>query len=397
MKTLYIECHMGAAGDMLLAALLDLLGEPDVWTGKLNALGLPDVHISCEAGIKCGLRGLRAAVTVHGHAEDGHHHEHHSHTGLSDIQKMIAALPLPQKVRDDAAAVYQLIASAEAEAHGCPVDLVHFHEVGALDAVADVAGVCLLMDALSPGRIAASPVHVGCGEVQCAHGVLPVPAPATAALLRGVPVYGGEVRGELCTPTGAALLRYFVKEYIPLPLMAIEKTGIGLGKKDFAPRANCVRLFWGDNFDGGGALQGGQGANGTVAELCCNLDDMTGEEIGYAVGALFGEGALDVFTVAAQSKKNRPGVLLSVLCREGEADRFAALMLKYTSTFGVRKRLCERYTLERSVERRGTPYGPVEVKTGEGYGVRREKAEYESAAEAARARGVPLRDVTGKI
>jgi uncharacterized protein (TIGR00299 family) protein len=361
---------MGAAGDMLLAALLDLTGNPGGLVEKLNALGLPGVRFAVSEGKKRGLRGLSADVTVHGcHEEDDRHHHH---TGLSDIQSVIASLPVSQTVKDNAGAVYRLIADAEAEAHGCPVDLVHFHEVGAMDAVADVAGVCMLMEALSPDTVLASPVHAGSGTVKCAHGVMPVPAPATAVLLRGVPVYGGEVRGELCTPTGAALLKHFVKEFAPLPPMSITKTGIGLGKKDFDPYCNCVRLFWGE---------AAGGANDAVAELRCNLDDMTGEEIGFAAGVLFKEGALDVFATPVQMKKNRPGVLLTLLCPVADADRFAALMLKHTTTFGVRKTVCERYILERSVEKRVTPYGEIAVKTGRGYGVCKEKAEYDSVAE----------------
>ena len=388
MKTLYIECHMGAAGDMLLAALLDLTDNPGEWVEKLNALGLPGVHIAVSKGKKRGLRGLSAEVTVHGH----HEHESgqgtcslpqantdgratsgcHHHTGLSDIQSIIASLPVSQNVKDNAGAVYQLIAGAEAEAHGSPVDLVHFHEVGALDAVADVTGVCMLMEALAPDAVFASPVHAGSGTVKCAHGVMPVPAPAAAILLRGVPVYGGEVKGELCTPTGAALLKHFVQEFTPLPPMTIHKTGVGLGKKDFEPFCNCVRLFVGET---------AETSNDTVAELRCNLDDMTGEEIGFAVGLLFKEGALDVFTTPVQMKKSRPGVLLTLLCPADEAGRFAALMLKHTTSFGVRKTVCERYILERSVERRVTPYGEIAVKAGRGYGVCKEKAEYDSVAE----------------
>lgn len=386
MKTLYIECHMGAAGDMLLAALIELTGEPDKWVEKLNELGLPGVHVSYERSEKCGIRGTRVKVTVHGHDEHDHHHEHHhDHSDLPEIQTLINALNVSQRVKDDAAAVYQLIASAEAEAHGCEVELVHFHEVGAMDAVADIVGVCMLMEALGADTIAASPVHVGSGTVHCAHGILPVPAPATASILRGIPAYGGTVDGELCTPTGAALLRHFAKDFIPMPSMRVEKIGIGLGTKDFAPRANLLRVFLGES--------GVSGSNDSIAELCCNLDDMTGEEIGYAVRLLLEAGALDVFTVPVQMKKDRPGTLLTVLCRIPDAGRLAVLMLRHTSTFGVRKSICERYMLDRSFEERETPFGSVTVKTGVGYGAEKTKIEYDSAVKAAERHNVPLRDV----
>jgi uncharacterized protein (TIGR00299 family) protein len=371
---------------MLLAALLGLTDNPKEWSDKISSLVPEGVRIAVEEGETCGLKGLRARVTASGHEEDGRRHHHH--TTLKDIDGMINALHLPPKVKADAVAVYRLLAGAEAEAHGRTVDLVHFHEVGALDAVADIVGVCFLINILSPDRIVASPVYVGSGTVECAHGMMPVPAPATACLLRGIPVVGGKVSGELCTPTGAALLRHFAEKFIPLPAMTVEKTGIGLGAKDFSPYPNCLRLFLGEE---------GQGSNNAVAEICCNLDDMTGEEIGFAVDALFKAKALDVFTVPAQMKKNRPGVLLTVLCPAEDADRFAALMLKHTSTFGVRKRICERVVLERSIEKRETSYGSVAVKAGSGSGVYKEKIEYESAADLAVSHGVNIRDVAKSL
>ena len=390
MKTLYIDCAMGAAGDMLLAALLDLTGNIDEWSQKLNAIGIDGVSITAGEAQTCGLRGLSVKVTVNGQEEGAHHHNdtHHHHATLQDIEGVIASLTLPSKVKADAIEVYRLLAQAEAEAHGCAVDLVHFHEVGALDAVADIVGVCFLINSLGFARIIASPVHVGEGTVTCAHGVLPVPAPATANLLRGIPIVGGKVNGELCTPTGAALLKYFAKEFVSMPAMTVEAVGVGIGSKDFSPYPNCLRLFSGEE---------SVHANNQIAELCCNLDDMTGEEIGFAVDALFREHALDVFTIPVQMKKSRPGVLLTVLCPIKDTEKFTNLMLKLTSTFGVRKHICDRVVLERSIEPRETPYGSVAVKAGSGGGVYKEKVEYESAASLALSHSVSIREVTASL
>ena len=263
---------------------------------------------------------------------------------MEEIASIIEHLDVSGRVKKDALAVYRLIAEAESKAHGRPVSQVHFHEVGALDAVADVVGVCLLMETIGPDAVVASPILVGSGQVRCAHGILPVPAPATAQILQGGPVYGGAVRGELCTPTGAALLAHFADEFGPAPTMAAEKIGYGMGKKDF-PAANCLRAFWGESAR----------VLPRVAELKCNLDDMTPEAIGFAVGALLDAGALDAFTESIYMKKNRPAVLLTCLCAEADAEKFARLMLAHTTTLGVRKSVQERYTLVSHIETARTP------------------------------------------
>lgn len=231
MKTLYLDCSMGAAGDMLTAALLELLPDQEEFLSQLNALGIPGVTIEKEKMSKCGIGGTHIRVKVHG-VEEGddsrHHHTHHHHThhhsGMHDVEHIVHHLPVTDKIRKDILAVYHLIAEAESHVHGVPVTEIHFHEVGTMDAVADVAAVCLLMDKIAPDRVAASPVHVGSGQIECAHGILPVPAPATAYILREVPTYGGEIRGELCTPTGAALLKYFVTEFGGMPVMRDRKS-----------------------------------------------------------------------------------------------------------------------------------------------------------------------------
>ena len=251
MRTLYLDCGMGAAGDMLTAALLELLPQPEAFVERLNGLGIPGVTYHREKAEKCGITGTHITVTVDGHTEGEHDHDHdhehhHHHSGMEEISHLIGHLPVSDRVRADIRAVYDAIAQAESRVHGVPVTDIHFHEVGAMDAVADVTAVCLLMEELAADQVIASPVHVGSGTVHCAHGVLPVPAPATALLLQGAPVYGGTIQGELCTPTGAALLRHFVTRFGEMPVMTTEAIGYGMGTKEF-DAANCLRAFWGQS------------------------------------------------------------------------------------------------------------------------------------------------------
>ncbi len=410
MKTLYLECAMGAAGDMLMAALLELVPDRDAFVAKMNALGLPGVTVAREAAVKCGIAGTHMKVAVHGeeeesldvhheHAYEHHDHEHghdhdhehdhdhdhdhghahHHHADLHGIGHIIDDLDIPEAVKKNALAVYQLIAEAEAHAHNRPVDEVHFHEVGALDAVADVVGVCLLMDMLAPEKVVASPVHVGSGQVKCAHGILPVPAPATAHILRGVPTYGGRIRGELCTPTGAALLKHFAGSFGDMPVMAVEKIGYGMGKKDFA-QANCVRAMLGDTASGADE----------ILELTCNIDDMTAERMGYAMEKLLGAGALDVFMTPIQMKKNRPGTMLTCLVRPADEDEIARLMLVHTTTLGVRVKRMARHILTPGGATVSTEYGDVRIKTAEGFGIQKAKPEFADAARIADEKNVPV-------
>ena len=400
MKTLYLECGMGAAGDMLMAALFELLKDREAFIARMNALDLPAVSVTAEKAEKCGIVGTHMKVTVdggeeefedvhehhhehdHDHHDHDHHeyeHHHHQHASPADIEALIEGLDVSAKVKADAKAVYALIADAESKVHGRPVSEIHFHEVGTMDAVADVVGVCLLMEMIGPEKIVSSPVHVGSGFVKCMHGILPVPAPATALILKGVPSYGGRIEGELCTPTGAALLKHFVSEFGDGPVMATEAIGYGMGRKNFE-RANCVRAFLGES----------EGGLEAITKLECNLDDMTGEEIGFAMDQLFKAGARDVFTQHIGMKKSRPGVLLSVICLREDADRLAAVMMKHTSTLGIRRQDMDRYILERSVEMIDTAYGPVRVKTASGLGVLRKKLEYDDLAALAEKNGVSL-------
>ena len=392
MRTLYLDCGMGAAGDMLTAALLELLSEPDRFVDKLNTLGIPGVEFRKEKTVKCGITGTHMSVLVqgeeegtedphHGHEhthehehehEHAHEHGHHHHSGMHEIEHIVADLKLPEKVEKDVLAVYGLIAEAESHAHGVPVSDIHFHEVGTMDAVADITAVCLLMNELAPDEVICSPVHVGSGHVKCAHGILPVPAPATAFILQGVPTYGGGIKGELCTPTGAALLKHFVTRFGDMPMMKTQAIGYGMGKKDFET-AICVRAMFGE----------GEDKTDTVLELSCNVDDMTAEEIGFAMERLFEGGANEVFTIPIGMKKSRPGTLIRVMCKEQDREKMLHLIFKHTSTIGVRQTPTHRYILDRRLEQVETPYGKVRRKISSGYGVSRAKYEYDDLAKIA--------------
>ena len=376
MRTIYLDCGMGAAGDMLTAALLELMPNQDAFVEELNGLGIPGIRFTAEKCEKCGILGTHMKVTVLGEEEDDHHH-HHGH--LADIRGIVSGLPLPTMVKLDILAVYEEIAQAESHVHGVPVEHIHFHEVGTMDAIADVTAVCLLLHRLAPDKIIVSPVHVGSGQVRCAHGILPVPAPATAYLLRGIPIYGGSIDGELCTPTGAALLKHFATEFGQMPVIKVQAIGYGMGRKDF-PRANCVRALLGET----------EAPIDAIVELRCNVDDMTGEAIGFALEQLLVSGALDAFTVPVCMKKSRPGVLITVLCREEKKEAMVHLLLKHTTTLGVREFPCRRYALSRTMEVVNTPFGPVRKKVSSGYGVRREKLEYDDLAKIAKEQHISL-------
>ena len=397
MKTLYLDCSMGAAGDMLTAALLELLPDPDAFVERLNGLAIPGVEFRREKTQKCGITGTHMSVMMHGKEEsphmhgdsnahsDGkadHDHAHvHEHHGMHEITHIVEDLKLPATVKADILDVYGLIAEAESHVHGKPVDDIHFHEVGTMDAVADITAVCLLMHEICPDETVVSPVHVGCGQVRCAHGILPVPAPATAFILKGIPTYGGEIHGELCTPTGAALIKHFATRFGNMPVMSTEEIGYGMGKKDFE-RANCVRAMLGNS----------PNLTDTILEMSSNVDDMTAEEIGFAEERLFEAGAVEVYTLPVGMKKSRPGCMICALCREPDRERILSAFFKHTSTLGVRENVFRRYVLSRAIETIPTPYGEIRRKVSEGYGVTRVKMEYEDLAKIAREKGISIRE-----
>ncbi len=475
MKTLYFDCGMGAAGDMLMASLYEICPDKAGFLKTMNEMGLPGLSVEAEPAVKCGITGTHMKVTIHGEEEESvdvdlqehvhdhaeqhdhdhhehchdhdkeagnhhhhetevHHHEmaadmadnthihaydhdhqpdhdhhdehdfhhththeethteehsghpHHHHTSMAGISHIIEHLNLPDEVKKDVVAVYHLIAEAESHVHGKTVEEIHFHEVGTADAIADIAGVCLLMHMIAPQKVIASPIHVGSGNVRCAHGILPVPAPATAFILQGLPIYSGVIKGELCTPTGAVLLKHFVTEFKEMPVMRTLAIGYGMGKKDFE-RANCVRVLLGETEETGSE----------VAELSCNLDDMTPEALGFVQEILFAAGALEVYTIPIGMKKSRPGILLTCMCRCNDKEKMVSLIFKHTTTLGIRESISKRYTLTRTMKEHETPYGVVREKVSEGYGVVRGKLEYEDLAKIAREQGMSLEEVKALV
>lgn len=384
MKILYLDCGMGAAGDMLSSALFELIDNKKEFLENINSAGIPSVIVTAENSVKCGISGTHLRVKINGEEEGKScsYHSSHHHNSLTDIEHIINHLSMSEKVKKNVVAVYKMIAFAESKVHNAPVSEIHFHEVGALDAIADIAMFCMLVDLIGADKIVASPVNVGSGKVACAHGILPVPAPATAEILKGISAYSNGIDGELCTPTGAALLKFFVNYFSDMPCMAVDKIGYGMGTKDFET-ANCVRAFIGtaendaDNTD-------------SVVELSCNIDDMTAEELSFAADILLDSGALDVFTSPVVMKKGRLGSLLTVICKSEDKDKFVKLIFKHTSTIGIRESIHKRYVMNREICFAETEFGAVKIKNSSGYGTNKSKFEYENLARICRENNISL-------
>lgn len=373
---------MGAAGDMLAGALVSLLSkeEQESFIKMINNIGVDGVKVSISDDAKCGITGKHFKVEIDGveehshdvhehehHHEHGHHHEHHHH-GKGPFPKELEAVAEKLNCPNDIQKVYELLAEAEAKVHGKDVSEIHFHEVGMKDALIDIASVVYLMNKLKVDKVVVSPVNVGFGKVKCAHGILPVPAPATAELVKGIPTYAGRFEGELLTPTGAALLKYYADEFSYQPLMNVIKCGYGTGNKNFES-ANVVKAVLGEVTD--------ELISENVIELNCNVDDMSAEDMAYATKALIENGAKDAFVTPVIMKKGRSGMLLTVLCSAIDKERFVSLIFKHTSTIGIRVKETERIILNRHEETVHTKLGDVRVKYSEGYGVKREKPEFE--------------------
>ena len=374
---------MGAAGDMLAGALVSLLSkeEQESFIKMINNIGVDGVKVSLSDDAKCGIAGKHFKVEIdgveehshdvheheHHHEHHEHHHEHH-HQGKGPFPKELETVAEKLNCPNDIQKVYELLAEAEAKVHGKDVSEIHFHEVGMKDALIDIASVVYLMNKLKVDKVVVSPVNVGFGKVKCAHGILPVPAPATAELVKGIPTYAGRFEGELLTPTGAALLKYYADEFSYQPLMNVIKCGYGTGNKNFES-ANVVKAVLGEVTD--------ELISENIIELNCNVDDMSAEDMAYATKALIENGAKDAFVTPVIMKKGRSGMLLTVLCSAIDKERFVSLIFKHTSTIGIRVKETERIILNRHEETVHTKLGDVRVKYSEGYGVKREKPEFE--------------------
>jgi pyridinium-3,5-bisthiocarboxylic acid mononucleotide nickel chelatase len=418
--TYHLDCSSGIAGDMFLGACLDLGLPLDVLAEVVARLGLPGVSVEARKAARGGFAGTRFRVLVDGEplegpdpeeaeSQRGHHHDHkdyndhndrndprvhHGHRddrshhhgptrGLAEIRDLIQGSTLPESVKERATRLFLRLGEAEAKAHGMPIERVHFHEVGAIDSIVDLVGAAAAFEHLAPERLTCGPVNVGGGRVKIAHGEVPVPAPATAELLRGVPIHGGE-GGELTTPTGAVILAELVDEFVDLPAMVLEGVGYGLGKRDLPHQLNAVRL-----------LRGRAGeANAEVMVVECEVDDLSGEGFGFLMERLLGAGALDVYFTPVQMKKSRPGTLVTLLCRRRQLAELSGLLLAESGSLGCRYHAAARLEAEREILEVQTAFGSVRIKRAHLDGRPLTAApEFEDCRRLALANGVPWREV----
>jgi len=376
MKAAYFDCFSGISGDMILGSLIDAGLDADRLRAELAKLPLSGYEITADRAMKAGIAGTRFSVKA---APQQHHRS------LPDILKIIDDSALTGSVKERASAIFRKIAEVEAAIHGVPVEEVHFHEIGAIDSIIDVAGACIALDLMGIGAVYASAVNTGEGFVETAHGTLPVPAPATAALLAGVPVYSSGIRAELATPTGAAIIAHLARDFGPLPAMTIERVGYGAGFKDL-PVPNLLRVFIGEAAE--------STTYESVLAIETNIDDMNPEFYQHVSERLLEAGALDVYTAQVIMKKSRPGALLTVICRDDAREALARIIFEETTTAGIRYRRMERTVLDRETRRVSTPWGEIAVKVLAAAGrVVTVSPEYEECRRIARERGVPLKQV----
>jgi pyridinium-3,5-bisthiocarboxylic acid mononucleotide nickel chelatase len=379
MKTLYFDCFAGASGDMILGAMVAAGVDPDFLREQLSLLRVAGFSINFETVNRSGLSATYARV------ETAHEHKHRH---LADIKQIIEGSGLPAQVKERAVQIFQRLAAAEARVHNEPIDHVHFHEVGALDAIVDVVGAAICFDYLKIDRFVCSALHVGSGTVQMAHGRFPIPPPAVAELLRGVPFYSGDIKGELLTPTGAAIITAVCSDYGPIPEMKTESLGYGAGTREYDDFPNVLRVLIGETESSGVVT------DERLWMLETNLDDVSPQIMGHVMERVLELGALDCFFTSVQMKKNRPGVLLSVLCARGDKEALMKLLFMETTTLGVRSYEVERRALERSVLQVETRYGPIDVKVAHLDGrIVNEMPEFEQCRQAAVKANVPLKVV----
>lgn len=384
MRVAYLDCASGISGDMTLGALVDVGAELAAIQAGIDSLGLPRCRLVASEVRKRGFRGTQVTVE---------HEPEHAHRHLADITAMIDHSALTPRSQDVARRIFQRLAEAEAKVHGTTIERVHFHEVGAVDSIADVVGAAIGFDLLGIERVVASPIPTGSGYIEIAHGRCSIPAPATAELLCGVPLADVPADGELTTPTGAAIVTTLAEAFGPLPAMTVDRIGYGAGQRDF-PHANLLRLLVGEA--AGEAVGEADSADvrpavETIVVLETNLDDTCAEAIGYAVERLWEAGALDVSLTPMQMKKGRPGVLLSVQARPADESRLEAILFQETTTLGVRRQAVERTVLARRRGQVETRWGPVEGMIAFlPDGSQRFAPEYESCRRVADRLGVPL-------
>jgi uncharacterized protein (TIGR00299 family) protein len=382
MKTLYFDCFAGASGDMILGALVDAGVNPHSLKEQLSLLGVEGFKLDFERVNRSGLSATYARVqTAH----------EHKHRHLSDIQRIIFDSALSDGIKQRAFQIFTRLAEAEAHVHNEPIDQVHFHEVGALDAIIDVVGAVICFELLKVEHFISSPLHVGSGMVQMAHGRFPVPPPAVTELLKGVPFYSGDIQGELLTPTGAAIITAVCHEFGALPLMTVSHTGYGAGTREYKDFPNVLRVMVGETPQVSASDE-------RLWMIETNIDDVSPQIIGHVMDRAFEMGALDCFFTPVQMKKNRPGVLLSILSRPQEKESLMQLLFTETTTIGIRNYQIERRALDRKVISVETEYGPIDVKVASMNGkVVNAMPEFEHCRSAARNADVPFKVVEDAV
>ncbi len=424
MRTLYLDCFAGASGDMFIGALLDCGLDFELLKTELAKLGVEGYELSLTRVDRSGINSAKFDVHLkaadhqhdhshdhHDHSHDHHHHDHshdhsheanptpsiqhptsdsHDHRSLSTIKQIISSSALSASVKERALTIFQRIGEAESKIHGIPIETVHFHEVGAIDSIVDIIGSCIGLEALQIEKILSAPLHVGSGTFKCAHGTYPVPGPATAELLRGVPVYSKGIEGELVTPTGAAIISTLAAGYGNLPAMKIERVGYGAGTRSYPQFPNVLRAVIGEMED-----SGGDPTPTTVTVIEANIDDLSPQVFGHLMEKALTAGALDVFYTPVQMKKNRPGVLMTLLCNLSDRDRMTDLIFSETTTLGVRYRNEQREILRREHLAVETEFGSIRIKIARAQDGRLMNfaPEFEDCRVAAELHQVPIRHV----
>jgi len=382
MKIAYFDCFSGISGDMTLGAIVDCGVEVTALERELHRLKLPDWKISAEKVKRGAIFATKVNVETH--------EQHHHHRGLKAILKLVEEAKLSPRISERAMRIFRRLGEAEAKVHQIEMEKVHFHEVGAVDAIIDIVGTAIGFELMGIDEFACSPLDVGAGHVKAAHGIMPVPAPATAELLRGTPTYSSGIARELVTPTGAAIATTLSTRFAEMPPMNLQSIGYGAGSADLAERPNVLRLFAGEAV----GMEKGERWDAPVSVIEANVDDMNPQLYGYFVDRALEAGALDVFSTPVQMKKNRPGVLVTLLCDTVSRDKLIDLVFRETTTIGVRTYEVQRRTLEREFVPVETPLGEVRMKISRLNGTMLNAApEYEDCRRIAAERGVSLKEV----
>lgn len=416
MRTLYLDCFAGISGDMFIGALLDCGLDFEFLKAELAKLGVEGYELSLTRVDRCGINSAKFDVHLHDevhhhhhhdHSHEHHHHDHshehhhhdanpqsainnphsHDHRSLSTIKHIISSSALSAQVKERALAIFQRIGEAESKIHGIAIETVHFHEVGAVDSIVDIVGACIGLEALQIEKIISAPLHMGSGTFQCAHGTYPVPGPATAELLTGVPIYSKDIEGELVTPTGAAIVATLAADYGNLPAMKIERIGYGAGTRTYQSFPNTLRAVIGELV--------ADTTPTTVTVIEANIDDLSPQVFGYLMEKALAEGALDVFYTPVQMKKNRPGVLVTLLCRPEDRQPMTELLFRETTTLGVRYHDEQREILQREFVSVETEFGAIKMKIARANDGRliNYAAEFDDCRLAAELYQVPIREV----